>query len=889
VKRWVLIGALLLADSAWAQSLTLNLQQRVQVPANGATAAFPLDSSCVDVQLEKEVLVILGKRPCATKVMVIAAENAASLDVQVVARNLLRESSLERPGPGTFADSGSYSFRFQNGPARFENTFEFMRRQGERTVRFQLTASSMPFGSGLGNPVSLNVMFYQWISPRQELTFLDRPVDTSPLTMNGLMLRGVHARRGDWFAHAGFTAPGSYQDVFFPTQRELVFGFGRRLQLGKHTVLTPMLFYFSGDNSVSRASKSGPVGSVLIEHQPTARLRLVGEVGFSRGVAAYFQAKYQSRSDDIVGRLRIQPRDFPALRANNRHGFSSDLRWTHSFTPALRANLYLSANRFLLPGFEQTNFISNWQLQYSFARVWNVQGGWDYSRFQTRVPVSPGVRTMSLPLSLGLHARHFGGTVLYRFSRNAPNNMGSHQWRESVYTRWRGFQFGAFHDRQTMAPTVDLIFSQFPALEQALLQEGITATSPQQIAALLRENSTLLNLGLIEGVNIFLSPRRTQYGGNVNWTAQSSRRQQFQYSVFFNRNEALRGALRTTIHRASYTLQLSPANEIYVAATWMQARPDGGRSNSRPLVSFGFRRKFDAAPAFLLPGKKGLITGRVFVDKEQRGVWNSSAEPVADAEVILDGSRRTRTDKDGRYIFKGVSQGGHEVEVVVKQSRPFFFTTPSRVEADINSEVNFGLSFEKARLFGRVLNDAGIGVFGVAVRARNAEYSFDTSTSGDGSFQFAGLPDGEFDIQIVSESVPPGYRLLGEATHRLRLAAGAPAQAAFRLQAMRSLSGKVLLRTRPSSRPQPVAGARVRIHELNVECTTDESGAYLFRNLPAGAFTLVVQHDKREVTRTLTIPANPVNIKNFDLPLADSSNLQISMLRAEAGVQQTNQ
>jgi hypothetical protein len=873
MKRWTICVTFFVAVAAHAQTVSLSLQQKQRMAAPGATAAFALDPSCVDAQLEKDALVLVGKRPCATKVMVVSAEDARSLHVQVTAKNPPVDSARRGAFSGAFAEGGSYSFRFQSGPARFENAFDFTRRQGERTVRIQFAAASTPSGFGGSSPVNLHVMSYQLTSARQELTLLDRSVEASPLTVSGLLVRGMHLRRGDWFVHTGYTSLGSYQDLFFPTQREFVFGAGRRFRLSKHSALTPMLFYFSTKDSAWRAARPGPVGSLLYEYQPTPRFRLLGELGFSRGLAGYFQLNYQGGADDVAARLRIEPGNFPALRANNRHGFYSDVRWTHHFSRALRTNLFLSANRFLLPGFEQSNLITNAQVQYSFARVWNLQGGWDFSSFTGRVPASSRVRSMSFPVSLGIHARRAGGTLLYRFSRNSQNELGSHQLRESLYTRWRGFHLSAFHDRQTMAPTVDLILSQFPALEQALLQDGITATSPQQIAALLRENRTLWSLGLIEGVNIFLSPVRTQYGANINWSSPGKRKQQFQYSVLFNNHEGLRLASRAAIHRASYSLQLSPASELYVAASWYQSRTAAG---TRPLLSVGFRRRFAATPAFLLPGKKGLITGRVFVDKEQRGVWHPGAEPVADAEVILDGARRTRTDQDGRYVFKGVSQGGHEVEVIVKQSRPFFFTTPSRVEADINSEVNFGLSFEKARLFGRVLSDAGIGVFGVAIRARNAEYSFDASTAGDGSFQFAGLPDGEFEIQVVPESVPPGYRLQEDATQRLRLEAGTPAQVEFRLQALRSFSGRVLLRTRPSSRPQPVAGALVRIAELNLECTTDTNGAYLFRNLPAGDFTLIVLYEQREISRKVTIPASPGSLKNVDIQLSETSNLHIS-------------
>lgn len=68
----------------------------------------------------------------------------------------------------------------------------------------------------------------------------------------------------------------------------------------------------------------------------------------------------------------------------------------------------------------------------------------------------------------------------------------------------------AYADREKQAPTLELIFRDLPELALALDQLGITATSPHEIARLLRENSALINLGFIEGATVNLTPTRTQ-------------------------------------------------------------------------------------------------------------------------------------------------------------------------------------------------------------------------------------------------------------------------------------------------------------------------------------------------------------------------------------------
>jgi len=63
----------------------------------------------------------------------------------------------------------------------------------------------------------------------------------------------------------------------------------------------------------------------------------------------------------------------------------------------------------------------------------------------------------------------------------------------------------------------------------------------------------------------------------------------------------------------------------------------------------------------------------------------------------------------------------------------------------------------------------------------------------------------------------------------------------------------------------PLAGATLRLKELGLEVRTGETGAYIFRSLPAGTYTLVVEHQGKEFTRTVILPPGPASLRDVDL------------------------
>jgi carboxypeptidase family protein len=85
------------------------------------------------------------------------------------------------------------------------------------------------------------------------------------------------------------------------------------------------------------------------------------------------------------------------------------------------------------------------------------------------------------------------------------------------------------------------------------------------------------------------------------------------------------------------------------------------------------------------------------------------------------------------------------------------------------------------------------------------------------------------------------------------------------VKAIRSLGGKVMTYDKSAAQTVPLAGVTVRLKELSLETHTGSNGAYLFRNLPAGTFTVVVEFEGRESTQVVTVPPEPASIRDIDL------------------------
>jgi uncharacterized protein (DUF2141 family) len=417
-------------------------------------------------------------------------------------------------------------------------------------------------------------------------------------------------------------------------------------------------------------------------------------------------------------------------------------------------------------------------------------------------------------------------------------------------------------------PTLAAVFSQIPGLQDALDRAGIVAETPDQLAQLLRNTALLETLGFTNLLTVNLAPSRDDFGGSLNWTSHSRRHEQVDFSYFNSNTQLLQGKFLLSTATLSYSQRLNAGNSVVGSAAMIHSS-SSGVSDTHPLFSISLQHRFHTVPSLILPGRHGIIEGHIFQDDDLTGRYNGQ-QSLADVEVKLDDERTARTDENGYYSFHHVPYGMHRLEAHYESDDPFFYTTDSPASTDINNTVNFGINFAKGQIFGYLLNDAGKGIAGIAIELRADAASGETAprrmiTSGDGKFSFPGLKAGAYAIAAIPESFPAGYSLQALEPKLAAVDSGKPASVQITVKALRSIAGKVTVYDKTSLKTVPLPGAIVYLKQLSMQAVAAENGAFIFRNLPAGTYTLAVEYEGKETTRTVIVPADPAIIRDIDL------------------------
>ncbi len=869
MKHWVLLLAFVVFPAAArAQSITVGYRQTISVPAPGALTAYSLDDFHAEVKAQNETLTIFGKNPGLAHIVEVLPEGTKTLEVRVLPAPPAYPPGFVAPLSALAAsESGSYESRYTSGPSQSENIIDLMRREGDRSVSLHLDATNLFSPVAGRSEISLSSVFYRIQTPQRDITVLDQLMTNSPLTVDGSIVRGIHFRQGGFLFHAGYASETTFENFILPSQKEGVFGVGYRFSLGAHASLTPNLYFFPGRGSSEYMGQRGSVASLVYNYERRKTLGLLAEAGFSRGMAGAARFHFDGARDQLGANLRYEPVQFASLSFNSLHGLYSDAEWTRDVTRRLTSILSFTGDHYTLPSLNLTNVVANLDLQLQLSRRWSLVSGANYGSYHPHIPAGPAISTVGLPIGVNLYSGHFQSSLMYQYSRDSTALLRSDELRAMLGVHWSELRLSGFVDRQTEAPTLGFILAGVPGLQEALDTLGISATTPEQIALALQETAGLANQGFIQGVNINLTPVRFQAGTDLIWANRASR-QQFHFSLLYNRDQLLQGGNQTAIGTLSYSLKFKSANEFFASLSLLDSNTAGTPDwETSPLIEISLRRRFIGAPNFIIPRRRGTIRGVVFADDGATGTYRSGGPVLSDVEVALDDTRRVRTDHSGHYVFSGVSYGPHSVEVVYHSTSPFFFTTASRVEAGADTEVNFGVGLATARLFGSVRSDAGIGLAGVEIGISKGPQQFSARTDAEGKFHAEGLSDGEYEVKLDMDSVPPGYSLAGLETQQTNVEAGVPAQVEFTLQAIRNISGRVTIYDRASQRDAPVSGVTVLLRELSGASVTDENGVYLFRDLPAGSYRVFVIYQGEESGRDVVLPDGPAFPKDIDISL----------------------
>jgi hypothetical protein len=856
-----------------AQVRQVDPNKTITFPVPGATAAYSLDAFLAEATAADGLVSVEGRVPGTTHIVVVAPSGLQTFEILVTTPPPHYPPGFVMPTSDTeAAQSGSYEARYYSSPAQIQNQFDFVKIDGDDRTHVHLVETSLVGALGEDQPrIALSSASYEIATPQRDITLFDQYINESELTINGSIVRGFHMFQDNWFVHAGYTSVATFDGLFLPIQPELVAGGGYRYPLAVNSSLTGS-FYTIRVPASDLLGRSGSIGDLKYKYSPSENFWFTADLGISRGVGGAARLHYRSERDTIIALVRYMPLPFASLGANSLRGLHTDISWTRHVSDRFQAALTFYNNNLVLPGLKETTVSGAANLTYQLSRHWSAIGGSLASSFQTKLPPGPVIRNYTLPAGLAFQSQHFGASGQYQFAATPGQENGARQFRSSLRSAWGDFTFASYAERDTNAPTLSFIFGQVAGLQQALEQQGIQATTVQQVDELLSTDAFLIAAGYIKGATINLVPVRTQIGGMADWSAKGTRRRHLSYSFLFNDNQILQGSTEAVSHTLAYSQSVSHSNDIALACSILGVKNPGQSEEYSPACFVSWRHQFQHVPNFLAPERHGTIAGNVFRDDQSKGTLEPGMPPVAGVEVTLDDHRQTVTRADGSYRFTKVPRGTHKVAALYSSREPFFFTTASSLDVAEDATVDFGIAYTLSGLMGHVLNDAGQGVAGVAVVVSGGGLRWNAATDAEGSFFVPSLAAGEYDVRADEDSLPPGYSAAVLETQKVVVGASAPGNAAFTVRAFRSISGRVLRYDPAAGQYVPVNGVEVTLREPVSTTATGPQGRYLFRDLPAGSYTVSAPDGIQSSQRTIRLAGPPVDLTNVDFQLGKTNS-----------------
>jgi hypothetical protein len=520
--------------------------------------------------------------------------------------------------------------------------------------------------------------------------------------------------------------------------------------------------------------------------------------------------------------VRYRPDAFAGLQFGNAQGLQADATWSRHYAERSVVSLILAASEIA----DMRVHAATVDVEHRVHDRVALTGGGSWGRFGSH-------STLSVPLGARYEFDHGHVGALYRYAQSA-SNRGGHGFRIQGRVSRGAFSGSAFVDRQQNAPTLEAIYDELPDLASTLAELGLGVTTPADLARVLRENATLVELGYIHGVTVDLAPLRSQVGFELAWLGRGASRQQLRARAIHSVTETVAGRAATTIASLHYSRSLTRATDLFASYTWWSSERRGLPVRNQPSFELGLRRQFSGFPSF---GGSGDLTISVFLDDDLDG--RADGTPLV-AEVDVDGTRQMRTDARGTAVFTKIDGGVHRVTVRVPDHPSAYFTSPSRVDARAGDELAFGVALSPARATGFLRSDAGKGIAGVRVRLERGSHQLESETKSDGSFAFAAAP-GTWTLSLVDTTVPLGYAM-SAASQSVLLDRAKPLTCELTLRAQRSIAGEG---ARPNS--------ELRVEPVGKTIRTDAQGRFVVRSLPAGELTVVADGKPRRVS----IPSEP--------------------------------
>jgi hypothetical protein len=171
---------------------------------------------------------------------------------------------------------------------------------------------------------------------------------------------------------------------------------------------------------------------------------------------------------------------------------------------------------------------------------------------------------------------------------------------------------------------------------------------------------------------------------------------------------------------------------------------------------------------------RGWVTGRVFVDENEDGIWNEGEPGASKVTVVLNDLRQTVTDENGHYEFAEAPVGPGEValkaDTLSAVFTPVTLQHPIDVPYKARTEANFVVTASSS-IAGRIVEKKGDSLTPVADAAIRLEPSgLYAYTDAAGRFSISNVPRGQYELSVVPETVEESFQVLSGPVEPLMIA-----------------------------------------------------------------------------------------------------------------------